>query len=227
MYPLHFLFTFGGVVGAALTSDPGKEIWSCGIRHMIDSAVLDDFDPEQWLDDNAVPALTTWFPSGNAHIAADCWVKWAKMNAIGADGKYVESVTHERLGLSIGGAGATAGSNYQDTVVLSWRTNAASRGPASKGRIYSPRPDVSTSGTTGLFAAADALQMATAAATFLNTLDASIGVTGFIRPAIISDVPPGGAQNQVDWVYVDNRVDTQRRRANSLVAATSQVEILY
>lgn len=222
-YADHFLVQFGGRIGAV-----GGEIWSCGIRIKLQNdSPLADFNPEEYLDDNAVPALSAWIARATSKISSGTFLEFVKCNQIGPDGRYVDgAVTHERfLAVPVAGGAGSGTLPWQACVVLSWETNAATRGPASKGRIYSPTPTVSVNASTGLFVAGDALGMAQSAATLLNTLDDSVGVSGQIRPHIMSEV--GGAFNEINRVRVDNRVDVQRRRANQVVPLSSVVPFSY
>lgn len=222
-YPPHYLLQFGGTVGTAT-----GEIWSCGIRLVLQNAAPDDFDPgDGYLVSTAVPALAAWMTRASSKIGAPAKLAYAKCNSIGPDGRYTSSTTNEYFWPTpvIGGGGG-GGLPFQCAVVLSWETDNATRGPASKGRIYSPVPQVAASATTGLFSVSDALGMAQSAATLLNSLDDSVGPAGQIRPAIVSNVGEG-SQNEINIVRVDNRVDIQRRRANQLVPVSSVVPFSY
>ena len=228
-YPPHFLLQFGGSRSSATS-----EIWSCGIR--LAAASFAGFDEEAYLAGVGKDALAAWFVRTGSRIANTADLRYAKFNSINPDGEYEEDSTNEYIWPTpIVGGSTGAGLNiFQAAVCLSWRTNAKDRGLASHGRIYSPAPAVAVAAGSGLFPAADALAMATSAALLLNTLDVSFGLDQVLRPSIVSrghlnaDGTYGdGESQQIDWVYVDNRVDILRRRANSLVAATSQVEVLY
>lgn len=218
-YSPHFLLQFGGKLGTT-----SNEIWSCGIR--LWSTDYGGFDEVAYLTTVAVPALAAWLGRATSKISSSCSLTFAKMNPIGADGHYSDpGVTNEYFWATPPTGGGGSGTlPFQASVVLGWRTNERSRGPASKGRIYSPAPVVSTNALTGLFVASDALGMATSAATLLNTLDVGFD-TDVLRPSIMSAI--GGAHSQIDSVVVDNRVDIQRRRANQIIAAESVVPITY
>lgn len=230
-YPDHFLLNFGGNRGTST-----GEIWSCGIRMWADDYTT--LDEEEYLNGVAKDAIAAWFVRPNSKIMNNADLRWAKFNNIGPDGEYTSELTNEYI-WPTPVAGVNSGASnviFQATVALSWRTNAKDRGIASHGRIFSPAPAVTTSSGGGLFPAADALLMAQSAALFLNTLDVTVG-TSPMRPAIVSrgkrsgpaddPVYGTGEANQIDWVFVDNRIDIQRRRANQLVAATSTAEVLY
>lgn len=230
-YPQHWLTQFGGSVGAT-----NQEIWSCGIRMVVQNGPpINSFDPgEGYLTSIAVPALAAWMTRPTSKITPNCKLRWVKCNEIAEDGTYADQGTVNEYfwPTPVAGGGGSAFLPFQATVVLSWETTVADRGLASKGRIYSPQPAVSID-NGGLFAAADALGMATSASVLLNSLDDSVG-SGQIRPHIVSrgrQTSPGvygpGAANEINRVRVDNRIDTQRRRANQLVAASSVVPFTY
>jgi len=218
-YSPHFLLQMIGTIGTA-----NPEIWSCGIRMW--GADYGSFDEVEYMEGLAKDRCAAWIATVGARIGSNCSLDKIKFNHIDAAGHYSDPGGSQEYVYPtpvVGGAGLP-NTPYQSAVVLTWRTNAADRGPGSKGRIYSPCPVVAVDPATGLFPTANALTMAQAAATLLNTLDISIGTEPF-RPCILSGV--NGAHNQIDWVSVDNRIDTQRRRANALVAASSLVEVLY
>lgn len=218
-YADHLLVNFGGTVG---TADP--EIWSCGIR--LWAPDFTGFDEIGYATDVAKPALAAWMARPTSKISSHCQLDWLKVNVIGSDGLYQEPENPHTYFYtpSIAGAVAGTGMPYQACVVLSWRSLEATRGPGTKGRIYSPAPAVSPVAATGLFAAADAQGMATSAATLLNTLDIALSDDS-LRPAIMSNI--GAIHHQIDTVLVDNRVDIQRRRANALVAVASTAPVVY
>lgn len=222
-YPPHYLLQFGGTVGTGT-----GEIWSCGIRLVLQNAAPDDFNPgDGYLEDTAAPALSAWFLRPGSEIGSTARLVYAKCNEIGPDGRYVQDTTNEFFyPTTITGAGGGAAFPYQATVALSWETNAADRGPASKGRIFSPAPSVTLAPTTGLFSTAEALTMATSASLLLNSLDDSVSISGQVRPHIVSNIGEGSA-NEINRVRVDNRVDIQRKRANQLVATSSNVPFSY
>lgn len=218
-YTQHWLLQLIGTMG---TTNP--EIWSCGIRLWAES--YDGFDEVDYTEGLAKDACAAWVARPGSRISSNCSLDMIKFNEIAPDGSYANpGVTNEYIyPTPVVGQGGPGSLPYQCTVVLSWRTNARERGPASKGRIYSPAPSMVVPTTTGLFAPSDAVAMADSAALFLNTLDITVAGEPF-RPSIMSQI--GGAHEQIDWVYVDNRVDTQRRRSNALTPATSIAEVLY
>lgn len=218
-YPEHWLLQFGGSLGGA------DEIWTCGIR-MIRGGAASPLDEEEYLDGPGVDAVVNWFVRPGSSISSQATLEWVKFNEIGPDGRYADTVTHERVLPVIIPGGIPGGTMpYQACVVLTWRTNAGNRGPGTKGRIYSPLPVVTVNGANGLFDANQAGDIAASAAELLNDIDSTVGV-GWIRPAIVSD-RAGGVANVIDRVTVDNRVDIQRRRGNSLEPVQRGVDVLY
>lgn len=218
-YVNHYLLQFGGTLGNDET-----EIWSSGIRMWTDD--FTGYDEEDHFDNIIVPALSDWYARTTSHISALSQLTFAKYNLIGADGHYVEPNVREHVYSPIvnGGSAATKPLPFQCSLVVGFRSNEASRGLASRGRMFQPAPQVTMDGNTGLFATAEALEVATSAATLLNTLDISLGIHP-MRAHIMSNQDE--AHHQIDWCYVDNVIDTQRRRRNALVGVTSKVQVTY
>lgn len=230
-YPEHWLLAFGGHQGNA------EEIWACGIRlGVYGDPFSSGIDEEQYLTNTAVPALTSWFGNANAKIHSAARLTWVKFNEIDSEGLYADqTTTHERLSLNISGGGASVGAHpLQVAVVLSWRTDAAERGLASKGRIYSPRPVVSVD-LNGDVSGPDRVLIADAAALLLNGLDASDGIppAPVLRPSIVSrgkktgSTWGPGAIHQIDRVVVDSALDIQRRRANHQSREVTSKAVVY
>lgn len=185
-------------------------------------------DEEQWLDDTGVPALKAWMQNSLSRMSFDTILNFAKFNRIGPDGKYADpGPVHQRTWAGTSGSSAQSELPLQASLCLTWRSNDATRGLASKGRIYAPRPAIQV-GADGLFGTSTALGCAQAAAALINSLDASLGPigSGTIRPYIVSG-GLGAKAFQVDYVTVDNRIDIQRRRANAQNPSKSRAEVNY
>lgn len=225
-YLPHYLLQFGGTMGGG-----DGDIWSCGIRLKINEGAPGgpNMDPEQYLDDTAVPALTDWFNDSTTAISLYCRLTYAKCNEIGPDGLYADPVeVHERFFLPVQGASSVGPYPYQLAVCYTWETDAVSRGPGARGRIYVPMVTSAIDGDTGLFTSAVALQHATAGEKLINSLDAAIGLVGdgTVRPAIASNVGDG-VLSQIDRVSCDTRFDVQRRRANAMLPIRRTVDVNY
>lgn len=222
-YPEHWLLSFGGSLV------PSEETWNCGIRLAITSVGLGgEMDEEQYLTDTAVPALTTWFGTSTAKIAATTTLTFVKCNKIAPDGTYADpSNSHTRTVNVAGGGGATGLHPLQVSYCLTWLTDEASRGPASRGRIYVPRPTLSVD-AAGDVGSSDRIGAATAGANLLNSLDVTLGGPGgsTLRPCIVSPLGPGYA-HQIDDVRVDSQLDIQRSRARSASRASSSQPVNY
>ena len=227
-YIPHYLLAFGGHSGHS------QEQWACNIRLIEESfGVGGDVDEEEYLDDVVLPALTAWFMAPNARVHEGVRLQWFKFNKIGPNGRYLETgVTHERTTAIPGGMAGTSNAHpLQVCMVLTWRTNAVSRGLGSVGRIFMPRPVVPID-VNGDFDSTIRAAAATQAATFLNTLDVTLGTGDWMRPAIVSrGHGPGyvdeGPAYQIDTVEVDSCLDIQRRRAFSQSREKSSAPVTY
>lgn len=223
-YPRHWLLAFGGGLGDT------TEIWSCGIRMGLYSVdPLEGVDEEAYLDATARPGLEAWFENPGARISSAASLTWIKFNEIAPDGTYADgSVTHQRVvtGVVGGTPGTTNIHPLQVCCVLRWRTDAVQRGPASNGRIYSPRPAVAV-GTTGDVAGPERVIIAETARDLLNSLDAGVGIIGgVVRPSIVSPIGPGHI-HQINAVTVDSALDIQRRRAAQQSRETTTIPVVY
>lgn len=228
-YPEHYLMQFGGTLGT-----PAGEIWSCGIRLVLDGNPLADLDESDFMTEQCVPALAGWFGRATSKISSATRLAFVKFNLIDGEGLYVKEETTEYFWpVPLTGAGGTSALPFQCSVALTWETDEKSRGLASKGRIYSPGPTVVTS--NGLFSSTDALGMAQSAATLIAALEIEVDAsTATTRPAIVSrgrktgeDTWGTGEWSKITSVSVDNRVDIQRRRGNQLVPVRSTQVIAF
>lgn len=221
-YPQHWLLAFGGGLGDT------TEIWSCGIRMgIVSEEPLASMDEEQYLTDTALPALEAWFENPGARIASAASLTWVKFNEIGPDGRYADqTITHQRVVTGVVGGVTTSNLHpLQVCCVLRWRTDEVQRGPASNGRIYSPRPNVVIS-ASGDLAGPERVIIAETARDLLNSLDVTLGIGGVLRPVIVSPIGPGH-MHQIDSVSVDSALDVQRRRAAQQSRESSTVPVVY
>ena len=226
MYPQHWLLQFGGTVGEV------SEEWSCGIRMALfgepEIPPGEGVNEESFLDAQAIPALETWIENTLSLVHSSTALRFIKFNEIGPDGHYADpAISHERAVNFIGGNTGPYVQPLQVCLVLSWRTDAAVRGPGSMGRIYSPRPEVVVD-ANGDISGPERVGAANTAATMLNTLDTSLGGIGaqVLRPSIVSPSGAGHA-NQIDTVVVDSQLDIQRRRAFSQSREITSAPVLY
>lgn len=227
-YPEHFLLAFGGHQG-----DPNEQ-WVCGIRlALYEEGLIAAVDEDEYLNDVAAPALADWFDQPSSLIYQPAQLQWSKFNKIRPDGRYADqTTTHEMVWPTPIQGGASQNPHpLQVAMVLSWRTNAAARGIASHGRIFSPRPAVAVN-TGGDISGPERVGAAESAAALLNTLDITVG-SGWMRPSIVS---PGvrwpqednpGLAHQIDRVVVDSSLDVQRRRSMSQSKEVSSAPVTY
>lgn len=221
----HYLLQFGGHQGDV------AESWSCGIRMVIwdgDEPVDLETDAEQYLDDVALPALSTWF-QGGAGVLAACKLLTVKFNRIKADGTYFEiGSTHIRqVNYSGAASGGTNVHPLQVAYCLSFHSDLVARGPGSHGRIYVPRPVVGIT-DAGDVGGSVRVDWANAGAILIESLDASSGLppAAVIRPSIVSNIT-GTLPRQIDYVTVDSSLDIQRRRSRSQSKEITSSDVNY
>lgn len=228
-YARHALLQFGGKLGAQANNGGGVEEWSCGIRVAYDNPGRPDADmnpdeQDEYLNDTAREALVKWFTSSGTKIAASASLEYAKFNAIGPNGKYVNDQTSV-LDISgvVGAAADSGGMKYPTQVSLAatFTTN-VSRGRAKLGRIYIPAPRHTLS-ANGTIPVAELEATAESTAELIRDLDnddVSMGIR--FTPVVASGLPGAGsvvgAMNPIQGVRVDGRFDIQRRRANGIIA---------
>lgn len=215
-YNEHWLCSFGGALGVGT-----GEAWSCGIR--LANAGAETIDEEEYLDVIAVPRISEWIVRADSHIGFGTHLNFVKFNKINPDGLYEDPGHPHTRFLDVAGGTDTSTLPFQACVVVTTRSNSVSAGPGSRGRFFSPYPAVHT-GSTGLFNTIEAQEIADSAAILMDNLEDTGGFSN-IRPHIMSQ--KYSTEYQIDYVTVDNRVDTQRRRANQLVAAKFRADIDY
>nr|CRY96197.1 hypothetical protein [uncultured prokaryote] len=120
-----------------------------------------------------------------------------------------------KTAISVAGA-ATVANPYQVCVVASLITAVPSR--RTRGRMYLPGQGITVSPTSGFFSGPTPQAIATA----VGELITAQGVD--ISPVVISTV--GDLATPVVSVRVDNKADTQRRRANKLLPTVFGTQLL-
>ena len=190
---------------------PGGEIWSCGFRlaNTTAGAGASYATNHHTAITNAIKA---YHADTSVAIATRCLLSFVKMNIVGVDGKYQEQNTHEQLVPDLaGGGGSGVCPANQITAVVSLLTQ-YSRGPAHRGRFYSPLPTqgvgadglILDGGRNGIKLGAETLRTA------VNAADSSYKMAVFSRKA------NGATHNLVTAIAVGKALDTQRRRRNAL-----------
>lgn len=216
-YKPHTLVAFGGVLDTAQT--PG-EIWQCGIRVVTTGGSGDGLplpNPQQYADGLA-PLLSSWFGLTNHRIPSVARLDYVKVNNIGADGKYVDPVTHIHTyspGIP-GGSVATVPSIL--CCVLSWST-AHTRGPGARGRIYPPNFAAAqfTPGSSRILAS-DITALTLSGQDLLQAIVGGGGASDLeLMPVVASRV--NATNTPITGVRVGNVWDVQRRRKDAVPEA--------
>lgn len=212
-YPYHYLFSFGG------TLPPIGEIWCNNIRFVGTGTPEEEYDLEDICQGLMEVMAAGMDGTGTANLGYSTAVRleWGKFNAIGADGRYAsesETVIYDYPGTGKVGTGLPHVSLPQVALAVSWGT-VRSRGPASRGRIYVPMPNVGPEGN-GRLTTTQTGNIAQAWAAQIDRLNDRAQNVGQERPiaAVVSGV--NGAWEPISTVRVGDVVDTQRRRRSAL-----------
>jgi hypothetical protein len=214
-WPQHWLLVFGGKLNA---SGAGGEIWQCGIRGV--PGVAAAYGQEDATLANIQPAMAAWFSSSANLMRSDADLRFLKLNQIGPDGKYTDSVTHQVDFGPVNG-GAASDVPFILTAAISWVTDAA-RGLAHTGRIYPPvalpsgaSMQIAGSVLDQLVTSGKNLLAAAAAASSTSPATSFQGIAGRV-------VSSQGAIRAITGVRVGSVIDVQRRRKDALVESYHQ-----
>lgn len=201
----HLYLTWGGPL-------PGNEQWTCGVRLAPTSAQSEAqaVSAAAALLPDYVTPLKAWFISAQSMISSTCRMNWVKCNAIGTDGEYIEDTTNEAAFADIYGSVGMAVPN-QIALAISLITG-FNRGPAHRGRFFSPMPAIAV-GADGLIAAADRNYTKTSAETLLAGINNQSAVWDV---HVMSRKAGAPAHRSVSGIEVGRVLDTQRRRRNKL-----------
>lgn len=178
---------------------------------------------EQYLAD-----IRTWWLAVKPRFSNNTGLTHIKLARVGPDGLYPAGIDAVVRNLAVADqAGATANPPLpaQLAVVMTLETE-ATRGLASKGRIFLPAPDAASlspqGGLTG--GVRDALLAATAALlTGLNN-EPGIDNPGYGRVHVMSRTRAGASRRVIN-VALGSRFDTQRRRAEKFPEAPTRAAV--
>ena len=198
--------------------------WTITSNWSIDLGSGASFAPDDYLNDQVAPALSSWF--ANTTHSNQCRVEQVRLYPIGSDGKAVPAVpyligspcTLTYTGSYPTGSGASGIMPLQIALVASHRTPQIGR--RGRGRMFLPgisSTAVSTDGqvsTTPRNAARDQQIAFLEAVSYLDAL-----TEWFLIPAVIGS--PWTQYSRISSVQVGNWPDTQRRRRNGLVETYS------
>lgn len=220
-YPKHFLLAFGGKLGE-------EEQWSCSLRMTSASTVI--------LGDNLADTFAASAVEQVASKVQDFiiaaggfWLKpahlgYVKFNAIGPDGRYIGSETHQKLWNPEWQRSDTNTTGpFQISTAISLQTDNR-RGLAAHGRFFVPTavPVIDQEGYTN---AQFQTSWINASVSFINSLNNWEGPDPDGAPDVClvsrGKALAGGQYGEGKWarvtgVAVGNVLDTQRRRRKSL-----------
>lgn len=214
---IHGLIQFGGGL-------PGGETWSCGLRVANTEGIGGAPDTEGWdmqaLLDHYTEKTKEWFIRGTSMISSNASLAYVKFNRIGLNGRYQDEESHENVFAPVQGANAGSRMYPNQVACVITLTTAVNRGPANKGRFYSPLPSVAVD-QTGVIGLVDAQNIAISAKTFIEALSDVPGIDVVSDPGVVvmSRKLGNPYTRRVSGVKVGRVLDTQRRRRRSIPEA--------
>lgn len=206
--------------------------WNINGNWDIQSSAAPGFNPGDYLNDQAAPAVIAWM--GRSALSTKCRVRQLKLSPIGSpSGRLVPAppyATGTPCVLDWTSAYPT-GSNaadllpLQNAIVASHRT--AQIGRTGRGRAFLPGPTTSVMSTDGHLTTGLCNDWRDAEVALLQGLKLSPTIPGdpHIRPAVI-----GGNFSKyavINQVRVGNVMDTQRRRRRSIAETFSTAPVTY
>lgn len=207
-YPEHFLLQWGGTLRG--------DIWSCGVRMVNENEPLGlDAADQQARAVALTSCIQTLMATSAGGWSIPTILTYVKFNKINSAGEYDDpSASHVNFLTTPTGGFNTATLSNSDALAVSWVTS-ATRGPASKGRIFVPCPGGTITASTGKYSGS--LAVANAHATFINCInnDPALSVWD-LKASVVSNVGSGSSR-PIIGVRVGDIMDTQRRRRNALV----------
>lgn len=190
-----------------------ESLWNISTRWTATSTA-DTFHPDDFLNDQAAPAFTTWM--GSAHISTDTHLDSLKLSPINALGKVAELRTSLLTWTSSnpGGADSEPQMPLQVSGGISWQTPLIGR--HGRGRIFSPASTTaSVSGGSGVFTSSHCNDVRDASIALLEGCSFLATGTGWSIVPIVTG-KPYASYGEILEVRVSNVPDTQRRRRKSL-----------
>jgi hypothetical protein len=214
------LLTWGG----DFVSEP-LEIWSNSIR-LTEDTDLDgaSFEPpggggSQSLVDAYGAKVRTHFTATNSGYSTNVRLKWVKFNQIGADGRQVnqqQTWLHQPTPLTgVPGTGTPSGA-ITHAMCVTFLTE-ATRGRASRGRVFVPHPNMIVQSGEGFrYSAATCQLVANQWLAFLSDLADAPGIDGpnSLRASVVSDLDAVGPYRNILRAQVGNFPDYMGSRRN-------------
>lgn len=213
----HYLMTFSGPLGAA-------EQWSFGLRTNLAGFGSPTQDEERDVMLAAAAAISpVWVvdtATEQTPMTGAAALKTLKYNRIGVDGRYTRNETNVYDYPTALRPAAIARYPHQISLAATLETG-ASRGLASKGRIYLPSPPYPMAGTDPVLSAVDTGK----AARWVSRLIGALNTVDGLGSVIVASQTRTGSIRTVNRVSVGNVLDTMRSRRGKLIETRSAVEL--
>lgn len=197
------------------TAFEGQEIWNTGfnIIHGPGDEITQS-DLEDYAEGVAGLWSSAFVSSGQGRFASTYQTEMVKASYIANDGKVLNDMVAEYYyPTPLRPGGMAAGSFAQIATVVTFRSNVR-KGPAALGRMYLPSLAATPQGNSGLWAGPDVSPLRDRMLTFFRGVnDLALYEGGFGLTSPVGE----GRQARVVSIGIDNKPDTQRRRANSLI----------
>lgn len=194
----------------------GNEEWQTGFY--CGTAEADAPVPTQAFADAVRDAWITFFTSANGNILSGYKFTTAKAVRLLKNGDYDGDAVVSNATTTISGGAISSTPMPPQIALVATLVAGSGKGLAGKGRMYLPGVNAAVDGTGHIISPAPQ-NIATALATFFNTINGSFDIPGEVinvsrgHKALLGT----GARNvPINGVRVGNVYDTQRRRRNAL-----------
>lgn len=219
----HGVLVWGGTL-------PGGEAWTNSLRMAETEETLPftndtaGWDMQHFLD-HYTGILQAHVADTNSFISDRCKLTFVKFNRVDVNGHYVDQTSFINSFAPV--SGGRSGNVHPNQVCLTVSFGSAvTRGPASKGRLYSPMPAtvIETDGRISVGNAQDA------AARYKALVEALSDIPGIDTAAgpgavLMSKSGTGTKTRRISSVKVGRVLDTQRRRRRNLAEAYEELDV--
>lgn len=206
----HYYVQWGGTL-------PGGDEWSNGLRLVARLGVTSLPDYSSVMHTAVTDAIKAWHSGATTFISPRAVLTHVKLNKIDASGHYALPTTNEQLVANLPGSGAVANTPPNQVCLAISLTTDFSRGPAHRGRFYSPLPTLPVQ-ADGRITSGDRDAVRDSAHDLLTALN---NANPNLQVGIMSRKLGAPTSNFVVGIEVGRVLDTQRRRRNKLVEAYS------
>lgn len=184
----------------------------------------DDFNPDDWLNDQVMPALSAQFGPG---ISTHSRVLGVKASPITATGVVAEGRTAIGTWTASNPTGADSGNMLptETSVVVSWETGVIGR--KGRGRIYLPPCASSALAANGRLDHTKRGALAAAIQSLIQDMALpAAGLSGiWVLPIVVN--PTSLAYGQITGMNIGDVIDRQGRRRRSLVEDRAHLTLSY